>query len=94
LGGICNREVAHPTYTTERNLALTSDSELEICLELPSSGIRTFQESLSLPTSSVDEEGLYYFLALISLRKLLAEVIETIGFKCECNYFKSEDYIG
>lgn len=58
-------------------------SELEVCLELPSSGIRTLQESLPLPTSPVDEEGMYNFLAVISLRKLLAEVIETVGFKCK-----------
>ncbi|RDW63900.1 hypothetical protein BP5796_10402 [Coleophoma crateriformis] len=62
-------------------MAYVIENELEVCLELPSSGMRAFQETLSLPTSSVDEEGLYYFLALISLRKLLVEVIETIGFK-------------
>lgn len=65
---------------------LTRNSELELCLEMPSSGISSFQEVLPLPTSSIEDEGLYYFLALISLRKLLAEVIETIGFKC-ASYF-------
>ncbi|KAH6680158.1 hypothetical protein B0J14DRAFT_633752 [Halenospora varia] len=62
-------------------VAYVVENELEVCLELPSSGIRTFQETLPLPTSPVEEEGMYFFLALISLRKLLAEVIETIGFK-------------
>lgn len=52
-------------------------------LELPTSGIRAFQDAVSLPTGTVEEEALYFFLALISLRKLLADVIETIGFKCE-----------
>lgn len=54
-----------------------------MCLELPSSGVRTFEESIPLPTGTAKEEALYFFLALISLRRLLAEVIETIGFKCE-----------
>ncbi|KAF4627426.1 hypothetical protein G7Y89_g10732 [Cudoniella acicularis] len=63
-------------------VAYVIENELEVCLELPSSGIRTFQETLPLPTSPIEEEGMYFFLALISLRKLLAEVIETIGFKC------------
>lgn len=66
---------------------LTQASELEVCLELPTSGIRVFQETIALPTGTVEQESLYYFLALISLRKLLAEVIETVGFKCELVFF-------
>lgn len=57
------------------------ENELEICLELSPSGLRAFQDQVPLPTSTFDDEGLYYFLALISLRKLLVEVHETVGYK-------------
>lgn len=73
------RSKSHPLLVAQ--LLTKSKSELEVCLELPSSGIRTFQEAFPLPASQIEEEGLYFFLALISLRNLLAEVIETIGFK-------------
>ncbi|PGH20116.1 hypothetical protein AJ80_03684 [Polytolypa hystricis UAMH7299] len=62
-------------------VAYVMENELSVTLELPQSGILAFHESVPLPTSQVEEEGLYYFLALISIRKLLAEVVDTVGFK-------------
>lgn len=66
-------------------------SELEICLELQTSSSRTVSEELPLPLSTYEEEGMYYFLAMATHRKLLVEVMDTIGFKCKlhltfCHY--------
>lgn len=55
--------------------------ELEVCLELPSSGIRAYE--VPLPTTEYEEEGLYYLLAVASLRKLMMEVVDTVGLNCE-----------
>ena len=57
------------------------ENELEVCLELPPSGIREFEASVPLPTGQFEEEGLYYLLALSSLRKLMMEVVDTVGLK-------------
>jgi hypothetical protein len=55
------------------------ENELEVCLEVPPSGIRSYETLVPLPTSHYDEEGLYYLLALSSLRKLMMEVVDTVG---------------
>ena len=56
-------------------------SELEICLELPPSGLRMYEAAVALPTSHYDEEGMYYLLALSSLRKLMVEVVNAVWTK-------------
>jgi hypothetical protein len=63
-----------------------SNSELEICLELPPSQIRSFEGGVSLPTSRYEEDGLYYFLALASHRKLLMDIVDSSGFDSRLNY--------
>ena len=56
-------------------------SELEICLELPPSGLRMYEGTVALPTSHYEEEGMYYLLALSSLRKLMVEVVNAVWTK-------------
>ncbi|KAF9889983.1 hypothetical protein FE257_006663 [Aspergillus nanangensis] len=55
------------------------EHELEVCLELPPSGLRGYDTIVPLPTSGYEEDGLYYLLAVASLRKLMMEVVDTVG---------------
>jgi len=57
------------------------ENELEICLELQTNGVHSINDELALPLSLYEEEGMFYFLAMASHRKLLVEVMNTIGFK-------------
>lgn len=59
------------------------ESELEVSLELPASGLRAFEEVVDLPTSHYEEEGMYNLLALSSLRRLMVEVVDTVGLRCK-----------
>ena len=56
-------------------------SELEICLELPTSGLKNYDTVVTLPSSHYEEEGMYYLLALTTLRKLMVEVVPSVGAK-------------
>lgn len=57
------------------------ENELEACLEVPSSGIRQYESQVPLPISDYEEEGMYFILALSSLRKVMVEVLDTVGYK-------------
>lgn len=57
--------------------------ELEVCLEMPSSGVRAYEALIPLPSSEFEEEGLYYLFAVSSLRKLMMEVVDTVGLNCK-----------
>ncbi|KIW93262.1 uncharacterized protein Z519_05867 [Cladophialophora bantiana CBS 173.52] len=63
--------VAHKTFC---------NSELELCLDLPSSGQRAYETKVPLPTSQYDEEGMYYLLSLISFRKISVDINESVGY--------------
>lgn len=58
-------------------------SELEVCFELPPSGLRQYDTVVPLPVSDFEEQGLYYILAKASLRKLMMEVADTVGLTCK-----------
>lgn len=60
------------------------DSELEICLELPTSSLTSYDSVVSLPSSHYEEEGMYYLLALTTLRKLMVEVVYSVSTKGSC----------
>jgi hypothetical protein len=38
---------------------------------------------INLPSSHYEEEGMYYLLALTTLRKLMVEVVDSVGAKGE-----------
>ena len=57
------------------------ENELEACLEVPSSGIRLYEAQVPLPISHYEEDGMYFLLALASLRKVMVEVLDTVGYK-------------
>lgn len=57
------------------------ETELEACLEVPTSGIRLYESQVPLPISDYEEEGMYFLLALSSLRKVMVEVLDTVGYK-------------
>jgi len=48
---------------------------------MPTSGIRNYETLVPLPGSHYEEEGMYYLLALASLRKVMVEVLDTVGYK-------------
>ncbi|EXJ69254.1 uncharacterized protein A1O5_07290 [Cladophialophora psammophila CBS 110553] len=55
-------------------------AELELCLDLPSNGLRAYETRVPLPTSQYDEEGMYYLLSLISFRKISVDINESVGY--------------
>lgn len=57
--------------------------ELEVCLELPNSGLRAYEAAVPFPTSQFEEEGLYFLSAMAALRKLLMEAVDTVGLNCK-----------
>ncbi|KAF2499347.1 hypothetical protein BU16DRAFT_557676 [Lophium mytilinum] len=63
------------------------ENELEICLELQPTGLRAFQADIPLPSGAAcvsdlgQGSGLYYFLAIATLRRLLTDAVETVGFE-------------
>lgn len=60
--------------------------ELEACLEVPTSGIRNYEATVPLPGSYYEEEGIYFLLALSSLRKLMVEVLDAVGYKSTSSF--------
>lgn len=67
-------------------ICYVSESELEACLGLPSSGMREYSAEVPLPISRYEEEGMYYLLALVSLRKVMVEVLDTVGYSSRTGY--------
>lgn len=55
------------------------ENELEVCLELPTSGMRGFRDRVDLPSGRQDEEGLYFLLAMSSHRRVTMDVLDTVG---------------
>lgn len=55
------------------------ENELEVCLELPTSGMRDFRDRVDLPSGHHDEEGLYFLLAMASHRRVTMDVLDTVG---------------
>lgn len=47
-------------------------------MELPTSGLTNYDSIVSLPSSHYEEEGMYYLLALTTLRKLMVEVVHSV----------------
>jgi hypothetical protein len=48
---------------------------------MPQTGMKQFHDLVSLPTSEDEDLSFYYFLAQASLRKLLMETLEIVGYK-------------
>ena len=55
------------------------ETELSACLETLPGTMRSLSEKVPLPTSAIEDEGLYFLLAFSSLRKLTTEILETVG---------------
>ncbi|KAF2096620.1 hypothetical protein NA57DRAFT_58523 [Rhizodiscina lignyota] len=56
--------------------------ELEAVLKTHPIGLRQFHEVVPLPFTDVEEEdGFFYFFAQASLRKLLADVLDVVGYR-------------
>ncbi|CAK7201017.1 hypothetical protein SEUCBS139899_003718 [Sporothrix eucalyptigena] len=59
----------------------TVHHELEAVLIMHPTGIRAYHDYVPLPLSETDDACFYYFLAQISLRQLLFETLDVVGFK-------------
>jgi hypothetical protein len=55
--------------------------ELEAVLKLHPIGLRQFHEVVPLPLTDADDEGYYYFFAQASLRKILTETLDVVGYR-------------
>ncbi|KIW01031.1 hypothetical protein, variant 2 [Verruconis gallopava] len=55
--------------------------ELEAVLKMHPIGLRQFHESVPLPLAESDDDGHMYFLAQASLRKLLTETLDVVGYR-------------
>ena len=44
-------------------------------------GLRQFHEVVLLPNTETGEEAFYYFFAQVSLRKLLTETLDVVGYR-------------
>lgn len=55
--------------------------ELEAVLKLHPIGLRQFHEVVPLPLTDGEDEGYYYFFAQASLRKLLTETLDVVGYR-------------
>ncbi|TPX18969.1 uncharacterized protein E0L32_011362 [Thyridium curvatum] len=55
--------------------------ELEVTMKMHSIGHRNFQDVVPLPRFENEDTGFYYFLAQISLRKLITTSLDTVGYK-------------
>lgn len=55
--------------------------ELEAVLKTHPIGLRQFHEVVPLPLTDSEDEGFYYFLAQASLRKLLTETLDVVGYR-------------
>lgn len=56
-------------------------SELESILKTHPIGLRQFHEVVPLPLTETEEEAFFYFLAQASLRKLLTETLDVVGYR-------------
>ncbi|KAF9891098.1 hypothetical protein FE257_005034 [Aspergillus nanangensis] len=81
--GIVDREPPSYRDAFERIfwISYVIDNELEVCLELPPSGLKHYETKVPLPSSHYEEEGMYCLLAISSLRKLMVEVVKAVGMK-------------
>lgn len=50
-------------------------------MKMHSIGHRNFQDVVPLPRFENEDTGFYYFLAQISLRKLITTSLDTVGYK-------------
>ncbi|KAK5944090.1 hypothetical protein PMZ80_003371 [Knufia obscura] len=64
-----------------RRICYVLETELEACLDMPTSGIRTFQAVVPLPGSRYEEEGMYFLLAISSLRTVMVDVLDAVGYR-------------
>jgi hypothetical protein len=55
--------------------------ELEALLKLHPIGLRQFHEVVPLPLTDSEDEGYYYFFAQASLRKILTETLDVVGYR-------------
>lgn len=55
--------------------------ELEAILKLHPIGLRQFHEMVPLPLSEAEDDGYLYFFAQASLRKLLTETLDVVGYR-------------
>jgi hypothetical protein len=55
--------------------------ELEALLKLHPIGLRQFHEIVPLPLTDAEDEGYYYFFAQASLRKILTETLDVVGYR-------------
>jgi hypothetical protein len=55
--------------------------ELEAVLKIHPIGLRQFHEVVPLPLTDYDDEGYYFFFAQASLRKLLTETLDVVGYR-------------
>ncbi|KXJ90615.1 hypothetical protein Micbo1qcDRAFT_226601 [Microdochium bolleyi] len=55
--------------------------ELEQSLRMHPEGHRAFHDIIPLPTFTDENVGFYYFLAMISLRKMLQDVLDVVGYR-------------
>jgi hypothetical protein len=55
--------------------------ELEAVLKLHPIGLRQFHEVVPLPLTDAEDEGYYYFFAQASLRKILTETLDVVGYR-------------
>lgn len=58
-------------------------SELEPAMKMHPIGHRVFHDVIRLPRFDNEDLGFYYFLAQISLRKLLTDTLDVVGYKGE-----------
>ena len=54
--------------------------ELEATMKMHPIGLRHFHELVPLPQFEEEDSGFYYFLAQITLRKLLTQTLEVVGY--------------
>lgn len=55
--------------------------ELEAILKMHPIGLRQFHEVVPLPITDHEDEGYYFFFAQASLRKLLTETLDVVGYR-------------
>jgi hypothetical protein len=55
--------------------------ELEAVLKMHPIGLRQFHEIVPLPLTDHEDEGYYFFFAQASLRKLLTETLDVVGYR-------------
>ncbi|RQM05205.1 hypothetical protein DH86_00004168 [Scytalidium sp. 3C] len=71
------REMAKRAYWA----CYVMDCELRSQLVLPPRVPHKIHDQMPLPSSELDEPGIFYFLSEIALRQLLENVNENIGFR-------------